>query len=146
MTLDWLTITVTVNMTYRAHKLYFTNRADNCNTWNSVPGYVVSANTLKKPTWQITNNDRYNQHIVYNNLCGYHVHELEAQVKSQLTTGPRNNICYSGHVKYFSDWLIDWLSLTRSSAVAERPRDALCPWKFCCYSMLLKVIRINTVK
>ena len=23
--------------------------------------------------------------------------------------GPRNNICYSGHVKYFSDWLIDWL-------------------------------------
>ena len=21
--------------------------------------------------------------------------------------GPRNNICYSGHVKYFSDWLID---------------------------------------
>ena len=22
--------------------------------------------------------------------------------------GPRNNICYSGHVKYFSDWLIDW--------------------------------------
>ena len=24
--------------------------------------------------------------------------------------GPRNNICYSGHVKYFSDWLIDWTS------------------------------------
>ena len=22
--------------------------------------------------------------------------------------GPRNNICYSGHVKYFYDWLIDW--------------------------------------
>ena len=26
-----------------------------------------------------------------------------------LLYGPRNNICYSGHVKYFSDWLIDWL-------------------------------------
>jgi len=26
--------------------------------------------------------------------------------------GPRNNICYSGHVKYFSDWLIDWLIST----------------------------------
>jgi len=25
--------------------------------------------------------------------------------------GPRNNICYSGHVKYFSDWLIDWSSM-----------------------------------
>jgi len=23
-------------------------------------------------------------------------------------SGPRNNICYSGHVKYFSDWLTDW--------------------------------------
>jgi len=26
---------------------------------------------------------------------------------------PRNNICYSGHVKYFSDWLIDWLFIRR---------------------------------
>jgi len=25
-----------------------------------------------------------------------------------IIRGPRNNICYSGHVKYFSDWLIDW--------------------------------------
>ena len=26
--------------------------------------------------------------------------------------GPRNNICYSGHVKYFSDWLIDFSDVT----------------------------------
>ena len=35
----------------------------------------------------------------------------------QVTTldrGPRNNICYSGHVKYFSDWLIDWLTTLRN--------------------------------
>jgi len=26
--------------------------------------------------------------------------------------GPRNNICYSGHVKYFSDWFFFWLITT----------------------------------
>ena len=29
--------------------------------------------------------------------------------------GPRNNICYSGKVKYFSDWLIDWFPKTAIS-------------------------------
>jgi len=32
--------------------------------------------------------------------------------------GPRNNICYSGHVKYFSDWLIDWLKWRKSAFFA----------------------------
>ena len=34
--------------------------------------------------------------------------------------GPRNNICYSGHVKYFSDWLIDWLNLVPGSGLWSR--------------------------
>ena len=41
-------------------------------------------------------------------------------------------------------FLID--SLIRSSAVAKRPRDAPCRWKFCCHSKSLKMNRIYTVE
>jgi len=39
---DWLTLTITLNMTYA--NFYFTNNG--VNTWNSSPSYVVSANMI----------------------------------------------------------------------------------------------------
>jgi len=38
------------------------------------------------------------------------------------------------------------VEITRSSAVAERPRDASCRWIFCCHSRSLKVIRNDTIE
>jgi len=34
------------------------------------------------------------------------------------------------------------ISLTRSSAVTERPRDVPCAWNFCCHSKSHRAIRI----
>ena len=36
--------------------------------------------------------------VLSTSFCGYLMYD---------SRGPRNNICYAGHVKYFSDWLID---------------------------------------
>jgi len=38
------------------------------------------------------------------------------------------------------------VSLTRSSAVAKRPRYAGCRWKFCWHSKSFKVIKVYIVK
>jgi len=35
--------------------------------------------------------------------------------------------------------MIFFTELTRSSAVAERPRDASCHWIFCCHSKSFEV-------
>jgi len=35
---------------------------------------------------------------------------------------------------------------TKSSAVAERPHDALCQWKSRCHSRSIKVVRNYTVE
>ena len=42
--------------------------------------------------------------------------------------------------------LINFVSLQRSSVVANRPHHAPCCRKFCCHSKLLNVIRIYTVE
>jgi len=43
----------------------------------------------------------------------------------------------SGGFRIVSDTLV--IVVVRSSAVAERPRDAPCHWKFCCHSRSPKV-------
>jgi len=53
-------------------------------------------------------------------ICVQEFKEPEAEVKLRLIIG----------------------SLTRSSAVAKRPRDAPCRWKYYCHSKSLKVTRI----
>ena len=54
--------------------------------------------------------------------------------------GPRNNICYSGHVKYFSDWLIDWFLFTQLQLLLLAClRDQICVTCRCLSVCLLSV-------